>query len=81
MIEKMLIDAVENCISEQIDKEIRDKTNEFYNTLIARKDRYIAEVMSGIRVCHEHNPETMCVDYKIMFINRYEVPMPYREGE
>lgn len=72
MIEQMLIDAVENCISERIDEEIKRKTNEFYNTLVARKDKYIAEVMSGIRMCHENNPETMCVDYKIMFINKYE---------
>lgn len=73
MIEQMLIDAVENCISEKIDEEIKSKTNEFYNMLVARKDKYIAEVMSGIRICHENNPETMCVDYKIMFINKYEV--------
>ena len=73
MIEQMLIDAVENCISERIDEEIKSKTNEFYNTLVARKDKYIAEVMNGIRICHENNPETMCVDYKIMFINKYEV--------
>ena len=80
MLEKMLIDAVENCISERIDEEIKRKTNEFYNTLVARKDKYIAEVMSGIRMCHESNPETMCVDYKIMFINKYEVTRE-REGE
>ena len=73
MTEQMLIDAVENCISERIDEEIKRKTNEFYNTLVARKDKYIAEVMSGIRICHENNPEMMCVDYKIMFINKYEV--------
>ena len=73
MIERMLIDAVEKCISERIDEEIKRKTNEFYNTLVARKDKYIAEVMSGIRMCHESNPETMSVDYKILFINKYEV--------
>ena len=80
MIEQMLIDAVENCISERIDEEIKRKTNEFYNTLVARKDKYIAEVMSGIRICHENNPETMSVDYKILFINKYEVTRE-REGE
>lgn len=80
MVKQMLIDAVENCISERIDEEIKSKTNEFYNTLVARKDKYIAEVMSGIRMYHESNPETMCVDYKIMFINKYEVTRK-REGE
>ena len=73
MIEQMLIDAVEKCISERIDEEIKSKTNEFYNSLVARKDKYIAEGMSGIRMCHESNPETMYVDYKSMFINKYEV--------
>lgn len=72
MIEQRLIDAVENCISEKIDEEIKNKTKEFYNMLVARKDKYIAEVMSGIRICHESNPETMCVDYKIIFLNKYE---------
>ena len=73
MIEQMLIDAVERCISERIDEEIKSKTNEFYNSLVARKDKYIAEVMSGIRMYHESNPETMRIDYKIMFINKYEI--------
>lgn len=80
MIEQMLIDAVKNYISERIDEEIKSKTNEFYNTLVARKDKYIVEIMSGIRMYHESNPENMYMDYRIMFINKYKVTQK-REDE
>ena len=64
---------VEKIISESIDKEIEDRTIAFHKELTERKDQYIAEVMKGIRIAHEYNPQTMCVDYRIMFINRYAV--------
>lgn len=64
---------VEKLISESVDKEIEDRVIAFHKELTERKDQYIAEVMKGIRIAHEYNPETMNVDYRIMFINRYEV--------
>ena len=64
---------VEKLISESIDKEIEKRTIAFHNELTGRKDQYIAEIMKGIRIAHEYNPETMSMDYRIMFINRYEV--------
>ena len=64
---------VEKLISESIDKEIENRTIAFHNELIERKDQYIAEVMKGIRIAHEYNPELMSMDYRIMFINRIEV--------
>ena len=73
MDNSLFVRAVEQCISEQIDKEIKEKTNEFYHSLVDRKDKYIAEVMSGIRIAHENNPELMYMDYRILFINKYEV--------
>ena len=64
---------VEKIISESIDEEIKDRTIAFHKELTERKDQYIAEVMKGIRIVHEYNPQTMYMDYRIMFINRYAV--------
>lgn len=64
---------VERMVSERIDEEIAERTKAFHKELTARKDQYIAEVMKGIRVAHEYNPEFMYMDYRIMFVNRYEV--------
>ena len=64
---------VEKLISESVDKEIENRTIAFHKELTERKDRYIAEVMKGIRIAHEYNPQTMSMDYRIMFINRYAV--------
>jgi hypothetical protein len=61
---------IERQISEQLDKEIMERTKEFHKELTSRKDQYIAEIMKGIRIAQEYNPETMCMDYRIMFINR-----------
>lgn len=70
---KVIKDEVERIISERIDKEIEDRTIAFHKELTERKDEYIAEVMRGIRIAHEYNPEDMYMDYRIMFVNRYAV--------
>lgn len=64
---------VERQISERLDEEIAERTIAFHKELTDRKDQYIAEVMKGIRIAHEYNPKNMYMDYRIMFINRYEV--------
>jgi len=71
-IEDMILKEIRTTISERLDKEIEERTKEFYKELIERKDQYIAEVMKGIRLAHEYSPETMHMDYRIMFINKYE---------
>jgi len=71
-IEDMILKEIHTTISERLDKEIEERTKEFYKELTERKDQYIAEVMKGIRLAHEYNPETMYMDYRIMFINKYE---------
>ena len=70
---KVIKSEVERIISERIDKEIEDRTIAFHKELTERKDEYIAEVMKGIRIVHEYNPEDMYMDYRIMFVNRYAV--------
>ena len=64
---------VERIISESLDKEIECRTEAFRKELTNRKDQYIAEVMKGIRIAHEYNPQAMYMDYRIIFINRYAV--------
>lgn len=76
---KVIKSEVERIISERIDKEIEDRTIAFHKELTERKDEYIAEVMKGIRIAHEYNPEDMYMDYRIMFVNRYAVE-PQRKG-
>lgn len=71
-IAKAIEQSVEKLISQEIDKEIARFTEEFYRELTSRKDKYIAEVMKGIRIVHENNPQQMCTDYRILFVNKYE---------
>lgn len=70
---ELIKQEVERQISERLDEEIAERTKAFHKELTERKDQYIAEVMKGIRIVHEYNPQTMYMDYRIMFINRYEV--------
>lgn len=70
---KAIEQTVKEMVSEKIDREIEERTKEFHKALTSRKDDYIAEVMKGIRIAHEYNPESMYMDYRIMFINKYEV--------
>lgn len=64
---------VKNKISEEVDKEIDDKIKQFHQELIDRKDKYISEIMKGIRIFMEmENPEH-CPRYKIEFENIYRV--------
>lgn len=69
---KAIEQSVKEMVSEKIDKEIEKRTKEFHKELTSRKDDYIAEVMKGIRIAQSYNPESMYMDYRIMFINKYE---------
>ena len=71
-IEKCIKNAIADYVSETIDKEIANRIEMFRKELTWRKDEYIAEVMKGIRIVHEYNPENMYVDYRILFVNKYE---------
>lgn len=73
MEDDIILKAIEEYVVETINKDIEQAVSQFRRTLVARRDRYLADVMSGIRVMHETNPEKMYVDYRIMFINKYEV--------
>ena len=73
MDDRIIEAAIKNYLVETIDQEIEEETKKFHCYLVERRDRYLADIMSGIRIMHETNPEKMYVDYRIMFINKYEV--------
>ena len=56
-------------------EEIENKTEEFHRSLVDRKDKYIAEVMKGIRVFSTQNNPDGFINYRIQFenIERIEV--------
>lgn len=74
-IEFALKNSVEQLVKANIQTEIEEMVQQFERRLLARKDDYIAEVMKGIRIMHEKNPDTNSVNYKIIFenIQRVEV--------
>lgn len=74
-VRENIIKCISQQISDEIDLEIEQKVKEYYRELTDRKDRYIAQVMKGIRVYSEYDHIYNQVNYKIIFenINRIEV--------
>lgn len=68
---EVIKNEIERQISESIDEEIEKRTEAFHRELTENKDRFIAEVMNGIRITQEFDPMHMYLDYRIVFINRY----------
>lgn len=68
-LEQILKDSVQKLVSEKIEQEIAKKVDTFKRELEDNKDRYIAEVMKGIKISHSREPNTMCMNYKIVFEN------------
>lgn len=68
-IENAIKDSVEKLVSANIENAIEEKVKEFREELEYNKDRYIAEVMKGIRIYHKREIGTRTMDYKIIFEN------------
>lgn len=68
-IEQAIKDSVEKLVKDNIENTIDEKVEEFRKELEYNKDRYIAEVMKGIRIYHEQEIGTRTMDYKIIFEN------------
>lgn len=68
-IENAIKDSVEKLVSDNIENAIEEKVKEFREELEYNKDRYIAEVMKGIRICQEQEIGTRTMNYKIIFEN------------
>lgn len=74
-VRENIIKCISQQVSDEIDLEIEQKVKEYYRELTDRKDRYIAQVMKGIRVYSEYDHLYNQMNYKIIFenINRIEV--------
>lgn len=68
-IENAIKDSVEKLVSANIENAIEEKVKEFREKLEYNKDRYIAEVMKGIRIYQEQETGTRTMNYKIIFEN------------
>lgn len=68
-MEEIMLSEIRKQISKEIDEEINEKVQDFLYELTYRKDKYIAEVMKGIRIVHEQDPMTMNQNYRIIFEN------------
>lgn len=68
-IEKYLKDSLKKIISMSVDEEINKKVYEFQKQLIDRRNQYIAEIMKGIQILHNQEPDIQQMNYKIIFEN------------
>ena len=72
-VEEILKRIVQENIEEKIDNLIETETKRFHNILVNRKDDYISEIMKGIRILREQDPETLGMNYRIEFQNIFKV--------
>ena len=72
-IEETIKRAVQVKIEEEINILIETETKRFHDILVNHKDDYIGEIMKGIRIFHELEPETLGMNYKIVFENIVKV--------
>lgn len=68
-MEEIMLSQIRKQISKEIDEEIQTKVQDFFYELTDKKDKYISEVMKGIRIIHERDPMTMNTNYRIIFEN------------
>lgn len=68
-MEEIMLSEIRKQISKEIDEEINEKVQDFLYELTDRKDKYISEIMKGIRIVHEKDPMTMNTNYRIIFEN------------
>ncbi len=68
-MEEIIKKEVEKRISNEIDQIISDEVQELYYKLTDMKEKYIAEIMSGIKFYHSQTPGVMEMNYKIVFEN------------
>lgn len=66
-------ESIKELIEEEVNKKIDEQVEQFKRQLIDNKDKYIAEIMKGIRIFAEmQNPEH-CPRFKIEFENIYKI--------
>lgn len=72
-LEKILEDNLRDFIDKEVNKIIEKATNDFERELKNNKDHYIEHLMKNIRVLHEYNHNENRIDYKIIFVNEYQI--------
>lgn len=66
-------ESTKQLIEEEVNKKIDEKVEQFKRELIDNKDKYIAEIMKGIRILVEMNNPEHCPRFKIEFENIYRI--------
>lgn len=64
---------LEQIVSNEIEKMIREKVNELNRKLLSRKDTYIAELMKSIRIFSEQQTIDHIPRYLITVENTYRI--------
>lgn len=70
-IEDAIKECVRSMITEEVNKEIDKKVENFRKELEDRKDKYIAEVIKGIKIIHEQDIDNNMTNYRVIFENIY----------
>ena len=70
-LESHISDCVEQVIKERIDEEIEKRVEQFRRELTYKKDQYLGEILSGIRMYTENNLGE--ITYKVIFENVVKV--------
>lgn len=71
--ETIMKKQIEQIANEEIEKMIREKVNQFNRELLSKKDKYITELMKGIRIYSEQQTVDKIPRYLITVENTYKI--------
>lgn len=71
--ETIMKKQIEQIASDEIEKMIREKVNQFNRELLSKKENYIAELMKSIRIYSEQKTIDNIPKYLITIENTYKI--------
>lgn len=71
--ETIMKKQIEQIASDEIEKMIREKVNQFNRELLSKKENYIAELMKSIRIYNEQKTIDNIPRYLITIENTYKI--------
>lgn len=71
--ETIMKKQIEQIASDEIEKMIREKVNQFNRELLSKKENYIAELMKSIRIFSEQQKIDNIPRYLITIENTYKI--------
>lgn len=71
--EAIMKKQIEQIASDEIEKMIREKVNQFNRELLSKKENYIAELMKSIRIYSEQKTIDNIPRYLITIENTYKI--------